>query len=66
MRKPFLRERMILKLKPKYEEGTKTIAVMNLKGGVGGMEAVGKAAEAFYRGTESPIRLSEGRPAPRL
>ena len=35
IRKPFLRERRILKLKPRYEEGTKVIAVMNLKGGVG-------------------------------
>jgi chromosome partitioning protein len=35
VRKPFLRERRILKVKASFEEGTKVIAVMNLKGGVG-------------------------------
>jgi chromosome partitioning protein len=35
VRKPFLREHRILKLKAKYEEGTRVFAVINLKGGVG-------------------------------
>jgi len=35
MRKPLFRDHRILKLKAKFEEGTRVIAVMNLKGGVG-------------------------------